>query len=156
MSNFSKNRCRSVILRVDGRPELPCPPSLSLPLILQDTEWCTPSGQDRIRRRRSSWLRVRSKMLASYFQRPCSDSLGSLCKITMFCCTSRHGKTTPAGTRPHPFRVRLLILRQVVSAPRLFPPRFPSSPKGKALATCLCLIRTLRRAYSWSVIVPQR
>ena len=38
------------IFRLEGRPGLAWPPSLSLPLILQDTEWCTSSWAEPVGR----------------------------------------------------------------------------------------------------------
>ena len=68
--------------------ELRWSPSLSPPLILQDTEWRNSSlgrtgWPSRIRCTRSSLLWVRSNVPSSYFQRPCSGSLGSPTKRSM-------------------------------------------------------------------------
>jgi len=101
---------------------------------------------------------VRSKVLSSYFQRSRSGSLGSFCKTILF-FAARGGVVKPRQPLRdlNPFDSIFLILRRVVSAPGLLPPRFPSSLEGKALATyLLCLTRLSRKAYSGSVKVPQR
>jgi hypothetical protein len=102
---------------------------------------------------------VRSKVLSSYFQRSRSGSLGSFCKTILF-FAARGGVVKPRQPLRdlNPFDSIFLILRRVVSAPGLLPPRFPSSPRGYHLAACLAsaLTRPLWNAYSCSVKVPQR